>query len=350
MAAEGRLTFARACTHAEEYAGLDAAQREEAVQDGRAFPAGRREDEEVRGEHEVEKPCEPRLRLDGVTYAPAHARPRRDNRERAGQRKYFDEHGQGRDPRGHARRDERRARLAQREPRGPRREPRDSQKLSSFNSHGGVTGLLIYPNSAEARERAGRTVAAGGCVAFRTDTFYGLGVNPFDRRAVEALNELKGREGKPVLVLVSDAEAADKLLAERSELFDFLAARHWPGPLTLIGRAAEGVPELLTAGTGTVGVRLPDDEEAREIVRACGGALTATSANPAGRPPACTAVEVASYFAPGPLFVIDGGECRTELPSTVLDVSGGRPRLIREGVVARARLEESLRLLGRSLA
>lgn len=210
--------------------------------------------------------------------------------------------------------------------------------------------MLIYPNSPEARERARQTVAAGGCVAFRTDTFYGLGVDPFDAAALEALNELKGREGKPILVLVSDLEAADKVLSERSELFDALGERHWPGPLTLVARARAQAPELLTAGTGTVGVRLPDDEEAREIVRACGGLLTATSANPAGRPPARSAAEVAGYFPSGVALLIDGGECRSELPSTVLDVSGASPRLIREGALSRASLEESLRRLGRTFA
>ncbi len=98
----------------------------------------------------------------------------------------------------------------------------------------------------------------------------------------------------------------------------------------------------MTAGTGTVGVRLPADEEAREIARACGGALTATSANPAGRPPARTAQEVAAYFPRGLALIIDGGPARTESPSTVLDVTGPRPRLIREGVLNRGELEKSL--------
>jgi L-threonylcarbamoyladenylate synthase len=200
----------------------------------------------------------------------------------------------------------------------------------------------MYPNTAEARERAARLTAAGEVVAFRTDTFYGLGVVPSDPSALGRLNELKGREGKPILVVVSDAEAADRLIAGRTAAFELLASRHWPGPLTLVARAREEVSEILTAGTGTVGVRLPADEEAREVVRACGGALTATSANPAGRPPARTAAEVAAYFPRGVGLIIDGGHARTEIPSTVLDVTGERPRLIREGVITRRELEQSL--------
>ncbi|HEX8118931.1 MAG TPA: L-threonylcarbamoyladenylate synthase, partial [Pyrinomonadaceae bacterium] len=185
-------------------------------------------------------------------------------------------------------------------------------------------------------------VKGGRLLAFRTDTFYGVGADPFNPAALELINALKGRDGKPILVLAADDEDAARLIAERTRAFDVLAARHWPGALTLVARARAEAPELLTAGTGTVGVRLPDDEEARAIVRACGGLLTATSANPAGRPPARTAREVADYFPDGPGLVIDGGPTRTELPSTVLDVTGDEARLIREGVVTRAELTETL--------
>ena len=209
--------------------------------------------------------------------------------------------------------------------------------------------MLIYPNGAGAREAAGRAVAAGRLVAFRTDTFYGLGADPLNPDALEALNDLKGRDGKPILVVVSDAEQARRLVSETTNAFELLAARHWPGPLTLVAAARPELPALLTAGTGSVGVRLPDDEEAREIARACGGALTATSANPAGQPPARTASAVAEYFPQGLEIILDSGVARSERPSTVLDVTGACPRLIREGVVTRRELEESLRAAGLSL-
>lgn len=206
--------------------------------------------------------------------------------------------------------------------------------------------MLIYPDSHETRERAARVTAGGGLVAFRTDTFYGVGADPFNPAALELINALKGRDGKPILVLAADPEDAARLVAERTSTFDLLAARHWPGALTLVARARAEAPALLTAGTGTVGVRLPEDAEARAVVRACGGLLTATSANPAGRPPARTAAEVASYFPEGLGLVIDGGATRAELPSTVLDVTGPAPRLVREGVVTRAELESTLRAAG----
>ena len=209
--------------------------------------------------------------------------------------------------------------------------------------------MLIYPDSPEARERSSHVVKGGRLVAFRTDTFYGVGADPFNEAALELINALKGRDGKPILVLAADPKDAERLIAERTRTFDILATRHWPGALTLVAAARAEVPELLTAGTGTIGVRLPDDEAARSIVRACGGLLTATSANPAGRPPARTAQEVADYFPNGFGLILDGGPTRTELPSTVLDVTGPNPRLIREGVVTRAQLEETLRAAGSSI-
>ena len=208
--------------------------------------------------------------------------------------------------------------------------------------------MLIYPDSPEARERAALVVAAGDLVAFRTDTFYGVGADPFNPAALELINALKGRDGKPILVLAAEPEDAERLVEERTRTFDLLAARHWPGALTLVAAARAELPELLTAGTGTIGVRLPDDAEGRAIVHACGGLLTATSANPAGRPPARTAAEVAAYFPNGLGLVIDGGATRTELPSTVVDVTGSRPRLIREGVVTRSVLEETFAAAGMS--
>jgi L-threonylcarbamoyladenylate synthase len=204
--------------------------------------------------------------------------------------------------------------------------------------------LPIHPDNPETRGRAGRVVKAGGLVVFRTDTFYGVGADPFNPEALASVNELKGRDGKPILCIISEVSDAGRLLLKKTRAFDLLAAAHWPGALTLVAEARAELPELLTAGTGTVGLRLPDDGDARAVVRACGGVLTATSANPAARPPARTAEEAASYFPE--LFVIDGGDARTDLPSTVVDVSGERPRVIREGVVTRAEIETTLRAEG----
>ena len=206
---------------------------------------------------------------------------------------------------------------------------------------------MILKDSGETRERAAGAVREGGVIAFRTDTFYGLGTDPFNRDALQNLLLLKGREeGKPILLVISDAAEVARFNARGGKLFDALSTRHWPGALTLVVEARPELPGELTAGTGTIGLRLPADEEVRAFVRACGGALTATSANRMGEPPARTAAEVARAFAAGLALIVDGGASVSPKPSTVLDVSGREARLIREGAVGWRELQETLRDVG----
>jgi L-threonylcarbamoyladenylate synthase len=194
---------------------------------------------------------------------------------------------------------------------------------------------MILPDGSETHAEATAIIKAGGIVAFRTDTFYGLGVDPFNSEALGRLRALKSREAaKPVLVVLSDADVAERFMTGRTKLFDALSVKFWPGALTLVVAARAEVPVELTAGSATVGLRLPDDEAVRAFVRATGGALTATSANHAGQPPARTAVEVARAFPAGLDLIVDGGAARTEQPSTVVDVTGPAARLIRAGVVS----------------
>ena len=205
---------------------------------------------------------------------------------------------------------------------------------------------VVSPDGEEARLRAAEVVRRGGLLAFRTDTFYGIGADPFNPQAVGRIDELKGREGKPILVLVSDRAWAERLTESRGRLFDILGERFWPGPLTLVLTADERLPEELTAGTGTVGVRYPADESVCRFVEACGGVLTATSANPAGRPPARTAGEALAAFPQGLELIVDGGETAAEKPSSVADISGSRARLIREGALAWREIEKALNEAG----
>src|SRR5206468_2831961 len=159
---------------------------------------------------------------------------------------------------------------------------------------------VIQPDSPECRIEAATVIRSGGIVAFRTDTFYGLGVDPLNPVAVETIKRLKGREEtKPILLLISNIAEIDRFIVHRSEIFDRVANCFWPGPITLIGLARPELPEGLTAGTGSIGVRLPDDKSVRDLVRICGGAITATSANTSGNLPARTAREVANYFPRG---------------------------------------------------
>lgn len=209
---------------------------------------------------------------------------------------------------------------------------------------------MIVKDDSEGRERARRAIAAGGVVAFRTDTLYGLGADPFNQHALRAIFDLKGREeNKPILVIISDAKEAGRFIESRTKLFEAVAAKHWPGALTLIAKARRELAAELTAGTGTIGVRLPDDAEVRAFARACGGALTATSANRSGEKPARTAIEAHAAFPQGLALTIDGGAARTETPSTVLDVSGNKARLLRAGVITRDEIAATLLSTGERL-
>jgi L-threonylcarbamoyladenylate synthase len=206
---------------------------------------------------------------------------------------------------------------------------------------------ITVPDSADSRGRAAEIINAGGVIAFRTDTFYGLGADPFNREALSRLNNLKGRDaGKPILVVISEAFEAERFIAQRSPLFNLVSRNHWPGALTIVVKAKPEVPGELTAGSATVGLRLPDDAAVRAFIRACGGALTATSANLAGEPPARMAEEVAKSFPVELDLIVDGGAAIGGKPSTVLDLSAEQVRLIREGAISRTELRETLRELG----
>ncbi len=206
---------------------------------------------------------------------------------------------------------------------------------------------MILPDNERTRTQAAEVIQRGGVIGFRTDTFYGLGANPLDASAVAKIKDLKGREeSKPILVLIADALDVDRFIAQRTPLFDRVAERHWPGPLTLVDRARPELPNELTAGTNRIGVRLPNDRDVRDLVRACGGSLTATSANLSGTAPARTAEDVARYFPSGVDLIIDGGEVSVSEPSTVIDLSDSEPRVVREGAVTTHELQQTLAEMG----
>lgn len=202
---------------------------------------------------------------------------------------------------------------------------------------------MIISQTVESHSRIASVIINGGVIAFRTDTFYGLGADPFNRHVVQRIRQLKGGEGdKPILVVISDREQVGRFISELSPAFDLLARTFWPGPLTLIGRAAPEIPEEIRAGTETIGVRLPGDDKVRVLVQSCGGALTATSANPSRQEPAKTAQEVSSYFGDAVDLIVDGGAAITDQPSTVVNVCGDEPLLIREGVISWLQIQTAI--------
>ena len=196
------------------------------------------------------------------------------------------------------------------------------------------------------REAAG-IVRRGGVIAFPTETFYGLGACPFDARAVQRLFDLKGRSPRtaPILVLIRSRADLGQLVSEITPAAERLMDACWPGPLTLVFRAAAAVPSVLTAGMGTIGVRLSASSDVQRLLEAIGGPLTGTSANRTGQPPATTVDEVERALGDGVDAILNGGVTPGGLPSTVVDTTVDPPRLLREGRVPTASLRSVLNSL-----
>ncbi len=183
-------------------------------------------------------------------------------------------------------------------------------------------------------KEAATVLLTGGLVAFPTETFYGLGANALDPAAVRRVFLAKGRpEPKPVLVLVDSVEMAESLVKEIPPRARDLMAKYWPGPLTLVFKATGSVPEELTAGTGTIGIRLSRHPVAFELVHAAGVPVTAPSANLSGAEPPTTAADVNRTLSGKIELILDGGATTGGLPSTILDVTVTPPRVLRHGAL-----------------
>lgn len=190
----------------------------------------------------------------------------------------------------------------------------------------------VAPTRAALRAAAD-TLRAGGVLALPTETFYGLAVAALDVGAVRRVFELKGRpESKPLLVLVDSVAMAETVAHVTAPARD-LMKRYWPGALTLVMPARATVPSVVTAGSGTLGVRLSPHPIARGLVELLGEPVTAPSANPNGLPPPATAQAVLDYFQEGIDLVLDGGATAGGEPSTVLDLTLDPPRVLRQGAV-----------------
>ena len=188
--------------------------------------------------------------------------------------------------------------------------------------------------AAGAIAEAAAVLRGGDLVAFPTETFYGLGAAALDAVAVRRIFAVKGRpESKPLLVLVDSIAMAERLAAGVPPRARALMARHWPGALTLVLPARLEIPVEITAGSGTIGVRLSAHPVARALVTALGGPITAPSANLSDRAAPTTAADVVAALDDRLALVVDGGPTPGGLPSTVLDVTVDPPRVIRAGAV-----------------
>ncbi|MFD7084475.1 L-threonylcarbamoyladenylate synthase [Streptomyces sp. NPDC002181] len=197
-------------------------------------------------------------------------------------------------------------------------------------------------------ETAADVLRAGGLVALPTETVYGLGANAEDSAAVARIFEVKGRPSThPLIVHIGGAGQLDDWVAEVPPAARLLAERLWPGPLTLVLRRGSRVPLEATGGLETVAVRVPDHPLALALLSAFGGGVTAPSANRFGSVSPTTADHVRAELGDAVDFVLDGGPCQVGVESTIVDVTGEAPCILRPGGVTREDLEA---VLGRPLA
>jgi L-threonylcarbamoyladenylate synthase len=183
-------------------------------------------------------------------------------------------------------------------------------------------------------ERAAAALRRGGVVAYPTETFYGLGALASDRAALARLAAAKLRpDGKPLPLVAADLDQVATVVPALEPLAAALAAEFWPGPLTLVLPAAPGLAPEITAGTGTVAVRVPGSEVARLLARLAGGPIVSTSANLSGEPPPASPADLSPALRARLDDVLDAGPAPGGLASTIVAVDRGAVSLLREGPV-----------------
>jgi tRNA threonylcarbamoyl adenosine modification protein (Sua5/YciO/YrdC/YwlC family) len=191
---------------------------------------------------------------------------------------------------------------------------------------------------------AAEQIKAGHVLGMPTDTFYGLAADPFNLRAVERVYEIKSRSRhKPLSLLIESEEQAEMLAREPmpDEFFE-LARKFWPGPLTIIVPAASRLPLKVTANTGNVALRIPSANIPLAVIRAAGVPITATSANLSGASECTTATAVRDQLQDRIGIIVDGGASPRVVASTIVDLSEGGWRVLREGAVPRQEIADVL--------
>jgi len=198
---------------------------------------------------------------------------------------------------------------------------------------------------AEVLKQACEILRRGGLVAFPTDTLYALGGNALDAKAIERVHTVKGRHhGKPLSVLVPSVEAAAGLAAPLPDAVRDLMRAFWPGALTVVVKATPKIPGVLTASSGTVGLRMPAGAVAQALLAAFGGPIIGTSANKAGGADPADAKTVQKAIGGQIDLILDGGRVTLGVPSTVIDCTIEPARILREGAISRAQIQAKIAL------
>lgn len=204
------------------------------------------------------------------------------------------------------------------------------------------TEILRIDPDREDREillRVAGILGRGGLIVYPTDTFYGLGASGYQADAVRNIYRVKQRNAsKPLSLVISDYRMLQEVAAELPPVLPDLAEAFWPGPLTVVVPASSRLPDVLLGASRTIGVRIPDLAWLRQLVRASGFPLTATSANLSGAGETADPREAVRIFQGKVDLIVDGGAASGGRPSTVLDLSMHPPRILRQGAVSQERL------------
>ena len=202
---------------------------------------------------------------------------------------------------------------------------------------------LILDPTDENIEKAAKILADGGLVAFPTETVYGLGADALNEDAVKRVYEAKGRPSdNPMIVHISRASDIGQMTRMLSPVIVDLIDNFWPGPLTLVVKKRDEIPKTTTGGLDTVAVRMPDNETARKLINLAGVPVAAPSANLSGRPSPTTYEHVVEDLDGKVDVILKGEPCRVGIESTVLDVTGETPMILRPGILTAEQIEAAI--------
>lgn len=222
--------------------------------------------------------------------------------------------------------------------------------VKGIETGGYVTEFGLY-RSKDDLVRPAELIRSGEVVAFPTETVYGLGANALDTDAIEKIFIAKGRPSdNPLIVHVADKDQIRELVSDITPLARCLIEEFMPGPITLVMRRSRAIPDVVTAGLDTVGIRIPSHRVARELIAMAGVPIAAPSANRSGSPSPTKAEHVLKDLRGRIAFIVDGGDCDVGLESTVVDVTGNRPVVLRPGAITAEMIWTACEKVGLSFA
>ena len=193
-------------------------------------------------------------------------------------------------------------------------------------------------------EEAVKVIGNGGVILYPTDTIYGLGCDVFNEEAVKRIYAVKKRRGNsPLLVLTHSISSVESLIEEMPADARRLAEMFWPGPVTLVLRAGKYLPRNITSEDGKIGIRIPKHEFCLRLCEHTGVPIVSTSANISGEREICSIKILKELFTDIVDMIIDGGDCLTSVGSTVIDMTGSNPLVLREGVISLQLIESALK-------